>query len=862
MIRDKKARAEHFKKSVVEALKRLIAPAVFILIIAIAAFALSRLSKKEDVELPIDIRSFDGSVTECVLENDQLRFELNPDNTQFTVTDKKTGEVWYSNPPDVTSESATIASDVDRIKSTLILTYSTVNGVDTFLDNYKYSMETKLYNIEKGSDFVKVNYTIGQVEKEFIIPRVITVAYMNELLAKVSKSNVDTIKQYYKKYDINKLGKNDNKEELLEKYPILETEPIYVLRDGTKDGIKTKIELWLGEAGYSRADYDLEAETYHFEITSEKPIYNVSVVYKLEGNDLVVSIPMSEIEYKEKYPLISINVLPFFGAGGREEKGYLLVPEGGGSIINFNNGKVKQNPYYANVYGWDNALGRTYLVHETKAYFGVFGVAKEKSSFICILEEGAPYASISADISKNIKYNYVSASYTALNREQVDVATKYNGAMFVYEDGLPNETITQRYRFVGSNSYVDMANEYNRYLSDKYGSAFAKNDDSSLPVAVEIVGAVDKIKQVFGIPVSKPLNVTSFSEAQNILASLNSHGVENMSVKLSGWINGGVKQKVLSKYELVKGLGGQKELNNLISYAKQIGADFYLNGVTSYAYDSDFFDGFVSSRDAAKLVNRKRVVLEPYDPIYYGAEGEEFYLLKPSLILTYMQNLEKAADKYGANGVSYEDIGFKLSSDFYRKNPVSRQAAMLMQVDQLVKTKAAGKKVMTNLGNDYVLGTSDMITNMDLAGSLYSIIDETVPFYQMAIHGYVNYTGEPLNLTENYKEELLKSVEYGAGLNVTFMNAEITELQNTTYSQYYGANYAGWEQIFVDIYTRYNKELGHTFNQRMVNHNMLEEGITVTEYEDGTKVYVNYRFEEYKKGSVSIPARDYTVIKK
>ncbi|MCQ2817816.1 MAG: SNF2-related protein, partial [archaeon] len=39
------------------------------------------------------------------------------------------------------------------------------------------------------------------------------------------------VKQYYKLYDINKLGKKDDKEQLLADYPILETEPIYVLRN-------------------------------------------------------------------------------------------------------------------------------------------------------------------------------------------------------------------------------------------------------------------------------------------------------------------------------------------------------------------------------------------------------------------------------------------------------------------------------------------------------------------------------------------------------------------------------------------------------------------------------------------------------
>ena len=60
----------------------------------------------------------------------------------------------------------------------------------------------------------------------------------------------------------------------------------------------------------------------------------------------------------------------------------MLVPEGGGSIIRFNKGKLAQNSYYSNVYGWDMAQGRDYLVHETRAYYGAYGIAKGDASYL------------------------------------------------------------------------------------------------------------------------------------------------------------------------------------------------------------------------------------------------------------------------------------------------------------------------------------------------------------------------------------------------------------------------------------------------------------------------------------------------
>ena len=66
----------------------------------------------------------------------------------------------------------------------------------------------------------------------------------------------------------------------------------------------------------------------------------------------------------------------------------------------------------------------------------------------------------------------------------------------------------------------------------------------------------------------------------------------------------------------------------------------------------------------------------------------------------------------------------------------------------------------------------------------------------------------------------------------------------------------------MEIYTRYNKELGHTFNQRIIDHKMITDKLTCTEYEDGTKVYVNYSYDEVitPEGD-KVPLRDYFVTK-
>ncbi len=864
--KDKAVKKYKESSAVAGVLKSLIGPVIILAIILVGVLVIMTYQEEEEQEEIVKVESYIGTEEILTMESDRLLFEMDPMTTHFTVTDKETGMIWASNPAGAADDAIAMKIEKEKLRSTVLLTYSTSGGVDTLLNNFAYSMEEQIYDIEQGDDYIKVNYSIGDVQKEYTIPPVMTEERYNSFLELMDQQQVVMTSNYYKKYDINKLGKKDAemKDELLERFPLMADNIVYALRDTVNDSVSRKLQEIFENIGYTYEDYLADKENDTMGKASDKPVFNMSVVYSFDGDDLLVEVPFSEIEYLKDYPVYYLSILPYFGAGTMDEEGYMLVPEGGGAIIDFNNGLTKQNNYYAKVYGWDMAIDRTAVVHETETYYNVFGMAKEGSSYLCILEEGAPYASIQADISgRNHCYNFVNAVYTLAQREQYDVAETTTGDMFVYMPELPqDEKILQRYRFFESGSYVDMANGYKDYLINKYGSALTKNTDSEAPIAIEIVGAVDKIKQILGVPVSRPLELTTYKEATDMIVELKSAGLNNMSVKMSGWMNGGVKQKMLEEAKPIFGLGGKKNLSKLAETASSINIPIYYNGITNYAKDSGITDGFFVYTDAARFVSKEKAELYEYSEVTYAKRDDldPYYLLKAPVILQMAENLQAAAKTYGG-GVSFEDIGDRLSSDFYRKDSYSRRDVMKNHESLLKGMQEEGTPIMINKGNDYAVAYVDMVTNMDLNGSQYTIINRKVPFYQLALHGYVNYTGEPLNRTQNYEEELLKSAEYGAGLNFVLMKESAFTLQNTLYTQYYGAEYDAWKEKIVEIYTRYNNELGHVFNQEMTDHEFVENGVTMTTYEDGTKVYVNYTYEDVKaKDGTLVTARDYVVV--
>ncbi len=808
-----------------------------------------------------DILFYDQAFTDTlVLENDQLLFELDPQTTHFRVTDKTSGHVWLSNPEGAASDAVAIASNKEQMQSTLLLTYTTANG-STDMNNFKQSIQNQNYLIEQTDDEIRVRYAIGNIERVFQIPSAITKERFDNFTSQMKKSNKKRISGNYTLYEPEKLDTKPNKDEIIAMYPEVVNQPLYVLKADVSTSNKEKAEELFAEVGYTAEEFAIDQQLVAGAREEIFPVFNVTMVYRLEGNDLVVDVPYDEIRYRAEYPFTYLTVLPMFGAAGTEDEGYILVPEGGGALIRYNNGKVQQNAYYSNLYGWDYGMYRSELVNETRNAFPVFGMATGDNAFLCIIEGAPSYASIQADVSMRFNsYNTVRAKYNVLHFDQYNVSAKTTTLVYMYEDDLPKDLLTHRYRIMDTSDYVQLATEYGNYLRDK--EEFAQQTASeTVPVSMELVGGIDKTVVKFGLPVDSVVATTTFAQAQDIVLDMQESGVENLNVRMSGWMNGGVTQKVIKNVKVLRQLGGEKAMKDLISTANAKNVNLYFDGISCFAYDSGIFNGFVSYSDAARYTTREEIKIDEYDVVTFLPEDwlDSFYLVRPEYAKNRTETLINGLQKLGASGVAFRDIGYLLSADYNSRNLVTREQVLDMNVQSMKDARDAGQKVMIRYGNDYALPYADIITDMDLLGEKYTILDQNVPFYQIALHGLKDYTGESLNLCGDFEQELLRCAEYGAGLNFTFMAENTQILQDTFHSNYYGAYYDGWSEDVKATVNRYQEEMQGLNQQRIVLHEQVTQDVTVTGYEDGTKVYVNYGRAPYEADGVQIAARDYYV---
>ncbi len=722
-------------------------------------------------------------------------------------------------------------------------------------------MQNQTYQISKTEDgSVRVDYVVGKIERVYQIPTAITRERYEQFTSQMKKSTKKKVSSLYTLVEPSKLDKRDDKDELIAMYPSITEQVLYLLKSTANATNKEKLEGYFAEGGYTADDFAIDQQLVAGSSDTSGPVFNVSMIYSLEGRDLVVKIPYSELRYRADYPLTYLAPLPMFGAAGLDEEGFMFIPEGGGAIINYNNGKLSQSPYYANLYGWDYAVQRKEAISETENAFPVFGATHDGGSFICMMEGASSFAGVNADISGRYNaYNTVYARYNVLHAEQFNVSAKTAQLVYMYEAEVPEEEIVQRYRFVDSSSYVDMANAYGDYLREREPRLKEARAGNDVPVNLELIGAIDKKVVKFGVPVDSVVPVTTFQQAQDIVKDFTGKGIPALNVRMTGWSNGGVRQRVLTSVHVAGELGGEKGLQQLVRACESQGVNIYLDGISCFAYNSGIFNGFLSYSNAARYATRDQVHLYPYDIITYTpAEWmQDYYLVRPEYAKTMASNLIAFIEKQNATGVAFRDVGNLLSADYYNHNLVTREKVKRMNVETLKEAVAAGQKVSIREGNDYAIAYADLITDMNLTGQGYAIVDERIPFYQIAIHGMKDFTGESINLSGDYETALLECAEYGAGLSFTFMAQNARILADSSYGCYNSADYNMWKEEALSIIMRYQQEMAGLNSQRITGHERLSEDVTVTRYEDGTAVYVNYGTEEYEVNGVSVPARDY-----
>ena len=803
---------------------------------------------------PINESNPDVDGMELAAENDTLKLYVDTQMGNVAVVDKRNGQITYSNPLGVEEDSIANTVNKNYMKSQLVVDYfNTSRTVGTF-DSYSYAAEKGQIEVEAVDNGIRFIYTLGDLSSTTgIVPQYISVEALEQVTSALSEKDA---KEVLKKYVESNVA--DDYMELLE---------------STMKGASQlrKLNKYFEEAGFTEEMYIREMENSGVE--GAVPIsFIIPLEYRLHDDAVEVSIPMSGVEENGGGAIFRIQMLRFFGAAGIDEDGYMLVPNGSGSLIYFNNGKETADVYSEYVYGID-PLAAEYTVRENteNVKMALYGIFRENSAVFATIESGASLATISASVSGKInEYNNVYATFVMRGNDRLSMfgTTGNEADIPIVEKNFYDANLSIRYTMLTQEnaSYAGAANYYRNRLVEEGVLSAKETQTEDIKFYYDTLGGVMKTEYFLGVPYDGLCTMTTFDQAADIYNDLKANGITNQVMNYQGWMNRGYYHDVVDKIRVPAKLGGKSDLESLSAAMAADGNDFYgdvaFQKVTyiskRYSYNSEtsryYGGGYIASFG---LVNP--ATLRQTSGLGYAEN--HFDLISPKFLVRYVDKFTSKIAKYDINGISLRDLGDELHSDKKRTNVINRDASQDVVEASLAQIEGVGKKIMLNDANDYAFAYADDIINVPLTDNDYYIVDEMVPFYEMLIHGYIDYAGGTINLSDTYDRTdiVLSLVETGASPHFMFSAENSSDIKLTGLNRFYATTYENWKDDAIAIYTEVNNALKYVQNAGIIDHRILEQDLRAVTYDNDITIYINTGNSDKTADGITIPARSYQI---
>lgn len=813
------------------------------------AHLLSRRNREEGMEVKGTACDVPGMIK--VAETGALELLYQETTAEIAVKDKRSGKIWYSNPVDREEDTLANKTEKARMSSVLSVSYYDTAARKYSMVSYTDSVEKDQFEAELINNGIRVTYTMGEVNSaESRIPRFITADRLEEkIVSKLSDREARFIQKRY--------AESQNLEGFLEIRKDVFSSPAYLKR----------VLEDLEEAGYTEEDraYDNEASGYVHE--SVKPYVKLAIEYVLENDRLKVTVPLSEMENEESMRVSDIEVLGFFGAGSREEAGYMLVPSGSGALINFNNGKEKEDSYVQSVYGIDPVLAqKTQMQNMQTGRLPIFGIKKEDGAFLAVIEDGQAFASISADVSgKKNGYNSVSSAYSIRTTEEISVSgLKSMVKTVVEEEGYGGDiSITYGFLTKEQSDYTGMANYYQDYLVEK--GVLSRKETQEVPkFFLDILGSVQKKEITLGVQHHTVIALTTYEQAGEILDILASMGISQVEMRYRGWFNRGVNHDVAKDIDLDGAVGSKRELQQLAERLNEQGGGLYPEvNFSLVPYNTDHYS---ATYEASRQISGQTILKAPYNPatLTMGSEKNEnlvTYVNSPNALAKQVNGFVKDFKKLPVANLSLADLGDVLNSDKTEKRRIDRDTARLIAEEQMGRLEEAADKLMISGGNAYSLAYADSVVDVPSTSDGFYILDEEIPFYEMVVRGCLDYTGAAVNISSAYNEQeaLLRMVEYGLAPHFVFSYKPSGELKDTALESYFSTCYQDWIDTAAKFYQTAGEVQAKVYNARITGHIIHDNGVREVIYDNGVRILINYSDTDVTVDGETISAKSYRI---
>ncbi len=788
-------------------------------------------------------------------QNDILKLYADTTTGSIAVYDTRSGKTVYSNPQNASKDKVANKTNKGYLQSQVMVDYYNANMSTGSYSSFADCVEHEALTVQSIPDGVRFIYELGEKKTVYYVPHILSDERYQELYSQVDAS-VQRL-MYGQKNSF---------------YEQREDGSWYMSENGAKIPIKSldKLSKAFVALGMTPEEYNEWQELAGVE-TVETLGFTVALDWTLNGDAVECTIPPELIEERGGGMIYRIQLAPYMAAAGADESGYMVVPNGSGALINFNNGKTSNAVYSQYVYEMDLVDAEYTKTQSTQPVrLPLYAICRQDSAVLATIEQGASFATITADVSgRSNSYNYAYVSFILRGDEKLAMFGAGETAdLPVVESNIYAENLTVRYTMLTEEnaSYSGVANYYRDRLIAE-GVLTPKAESSDIPFYYDVIGAVKETAHTMGVQHLQVKAMTTFDEAAEMAKALNEKGVANQVMNFQGWMNGGFYHDVADKIKVQRQLGGKKDLEALNDTVEALGGELYADvafqNVTyitkRYRYTEEssryYGAGYAVSFGEVNPANLRRTSGMGYSENLYD-------LLSPRFLPWYVGHFIEEMEDIDVAGISLRDLGYELHADKKRTHVINREEALMVVESQLDALQSTGRKLMISGGNDYALEGVSHVLAAPLSATEYFIVDESIPLYEMVVHGSLDYAGVAINTltSEDVRTDLLKLIEYGASTRYIFTWEDATEMKYTGLNKYYATTFASWADEAVENYQYVSGALSPVSGAQMVAHESITDTLKKVTYSNGVTVYVNYAAQDAEADGYTVPAKDYLVM--
>ncbi len=698
----------------------------------------------------------------------------------------------------------------------------------------------------------------------------------------VGRLKINKVVKWYKLYDISQATNDIEYDSMIAIVPIAREMPVYSIDESVTSvqlaAIEMLIKTYASSYTYEDLDYDHELTEYEGE-EQNPPLFKMALEYIISDEGLTVTLPANGLRFDEsRYTLENISVLPYMGAGMSPNEGYTFFPDGSGALFDFEElRQLSSTSISGQVYGVDYAYQTIAATHQETIRYPVFGVVEvqqleklapdlsireyeQDRGFVAIITEGDSMAKLTSVHGGKTTHEYHSVKMTYYPRPkdsynlkdalsstsngsgamwEVVSSRKYTGNYTVKYVMLTDTDVAEQIQHdMGEGetfdyyecSYMGMASAYRDYLLDTGVLTPLTEEDISddIPLYINTFGAIETTQKIMSIPVDVTVALTSFKDVAEMYAQLEKVGITNVNFKLTGYSNGGMYATVPYYLDWEKAVGGDNGFEALLDDANKKGYKVFPDFDFVYVSETGMIDGLALRKHVVKSIDNRYTSRREYSatkqafvsyfelcisPAYY----DHFY---EKLTTNYLKHFE---DTDYNTSISIGTLGSELNSDFDEDDPFNREDSKQSTIKAFKYFDENYDYVMTNGGNAYTWKYVDYILDVPLDSSRFIRASASVPFMGIVLHGYVQFSGTPINMEGNLNYAFLKAIENGASVNFVLSYQNTTTLKNDMrLSKYYSIRYDIWFDDVVTIYNNLNSLLSDVQLETIVDHEFID----------------------------------------